>query len=477
MVEREVEMKNMNLAIRYAFFSIIALGITPAASAQTDRNDAKDWKAEAEAIALRPSYIRDVDQPTIPLTQMEQNRRREIEEQLEYEWWRSDLQRPCDGSTDKPAICVSIEGPEKRPLGTPVTLRIQWQNLSSDKGLVLQLTNAAPLGLRWRYSGRTGPIILEPITLTGSGTQTVEWNGTAIGCDPTDYPQWCEDVEAGRYTVRATVYEQAGFAILGYVSPEARERGNAIAQGQSAIFSLTGEPDLSYLLRSDTRGVTRHFAAQGFLIPHYTQRLLKHNEGKKSVWGPNLICTSLDLLAPLTGTLDACIPTVSVDKDGISAQTSDLSYWGKANLVPGLIPQEDAETAARKVVADAYRDQVEVIGYPFSYPRNADGKQGKLPSWLSLGVRDVAYRPEQGGFWLFELDPTVHGADDSITSHSEYVRVGRDGKGCLLPSRGDDLPKFGLGADMNTLQQKDPSHRNAIDALFASWQSACTTKR
>ena len=434
-----------------------ALGFAAPTLAQNGHTDSKDWKAEAEAITLRPTYARNVSRREAEPSRGEIEQRRQDAVKREEEFWRAGLQRPCDNSSRKPAICVAIEGPQERPLGMPVTVQVKWQNISDDAGLYLELINAAHPALRSSYIGRTGPIILKPIRLTGNGFQNITWNSTSIGCDPTDFPTWCDGVEQGRYIIRATLYEKADFAILGYVRPEAMQRGNAVAQSQSTEFGLTGMPDMSNVLMRDQRGLTWHLASQGFYIVNYTNRLLKHNEGKKAAWGPERTCTTIELIPPLTGTLDACIPTVRVDRYGISAAPYDVTYWGNIRFVDGLVSEEAAEVAALKAIADKYRKQVPVVGYPYTYPKDANGEKQKLPDHVNIKVRQAEYRPEKGGFWLFELAPTINrNNNDNITTYYEYVRVERDGKVCILPQTDGDERSFNFDKNAAYWQQPCP---------------------
>lgn len=405
--------------------------------AQAEHNIEADWKAAAEAQALRPTFVRDVDHVDPPLSLHEVNDRNASEGERDAQIWMRELQRPCDGSTDKPAVCLTILGPQDRPLGTPVTVKIDWRNLPDDAGLALTLANAAPAELRWHYVGLTGPILLSPLPLSGDGSQTLEWAGTAIGCDPTDFPRWCEGVATGRYILRATLYDTSKFSFLGYSRPTPADRAKRVlAQAESSAFTLSGTHDLNLLLRQSSRHLARQLAYRGFRTTDYVQSLLEHHATNPIAWGPQQSCTTLELLPPLAGQMDACIPTVLIDRNGLRARPDDVTYWGTFGFADGVLPQENAEIAARRAVIDRYGGQTDVIGYPYDLPPQADGIKAPIPSWRSIGVREVSYLPENGGRWLFSMDANLQAADNGdITQNEVFVRVAQDGTACMMQQR------------------------------------------
>lgn len=411
-------------------------------AAQPASGDEKEWKAAAEAQSLRPEFVRNVDGIGPPLTDSEIRRRDAREQEEDEANWSGGTQRPCDGSTSEPAVCLTVLGAAERPLGEPVKVQIDWRNLPDDAGLYLELTRAAPAGLRWRYVGLAGPIVLDPIPLSGSGSQVLEWSGTGIGCDPTDFPMWCEGVASGHYMLRGTLFDTSDFHFLGHRRPtEASKTKSVIARSQSGAFSLSGTPDLHNLLIQSSQYLARELAHRGLRTRNYVHELLDHNAAAPITWGPQLSCATLELLPPLTSQMDACIPTSTIDDYGISAQSEDLTFWSTYGFAEGVLPEDEAEVVARHAVMDRYRGQTEYLGYPYHISKLPDDRKPDImPSWLNIHVSDVAYMPEGGGYWLFSMDANLHAAGgDDIDMNDMFVRVANDGSACLMDERDSDI--------------------------------------
>lgn len=133
--------------------------------------------------------------------------RREAELQAEQTLWRKELLTPCAAmdSTDRPEVCIAVQGPTRLAFGQPVPLLIRWRNLPRGANIRLFVRNAAPAGERWQYAGPNGAILPDFRADTPSGTATLAWDGKSTWCAPGDMPMLCDNGEVGSFVVRAGI--------------------------------------------------------------------------------------------------------------------------------------------------------------------------------------------------------------------------------------------------------------------------------
>jgi peptidoglycan hydrolase-like protein with peptidoglycan-binding domain len=140
-------------------------------------------------------------------------------------------------------LSVSISGiNQSYPLGTKMDFSIIKNNIPTNSGLVLSLVLDVSSQDQWTYRNNiTGPLMLRPKSISGTGSETFSWDGKSVGCAQTDSPMWCKNVKAGRYYIQATVFDKSNFSILGW--PDRTTR-NKIAEYKTNSFYLTGATDL-----------------------------------------------------------------------------------------------------------------------------------------------------------------------------------------------------------------------------------------
>ena len=419
-----------------------AYSIMPAsAESPSDRPDAEDARKQAEADTARDAAL-----------------------------FPTATQSDCDSPPGRPVVCL-VPATRAVRLDQPLDYVLRWRGVPEGSGVVISIENGAPAAERRRYIGAAGPLMLAPLKIRGSGEKRIQWNGHDIGCAPADAPMWCQGVERGRYRLVGQLYDTASFAFLGWPDPRPRKQ---IAWTRSPMVDIQGPIDIGVALRGDQLSLTRFLWRQGYRKAFYDREVLKHVGPTRGGWRTH--CADIALLAPLTGSIEACVPKSTVDEFGIKARPAEISYGGKIRYLVGILPMAEAEIAARKVARPPYERLARYTGFPTAALDEPDRDAVNQRTWLESGISDAALRNEGGPYWLFLIRESVKTVQGSPAGPSDHllVRVEMNGRACLVdkgPS-GDfrpDIDSQDAGLHGLTSAQKIKSYNPAL------WQRPCPT--
>jgi hypothetical protein len=379
----------------------------------------------------------------------DEEHRRYLAERARYEReadsriWIAGIQSRCDGSDGgaRPQVCVRLLAADPLAKSQIVRVAVSWRNLPAEAGLVVHLLRDVPPGRRAYLAGATGPLMLAPLPVAGTGSQVIEWTVGRAGCAPADGPMWCP-TEIGRYRLLATVYDRAGFAILGWPDPNPPR---AIAQSGSPGFRIGGEPDWRGLEHAFA-AKARHQIADGRRVPHNARpRPLGGMERSADSY-----CMRFAPAPPLAGEIRVCAPGTILREDGLWLDPHDLTASGSVHLAAGVIDPAQAEARARALAARPYLGRVRFRHQPSDRESGFPG--GDFQAWsdahphattyLSEDVGELRYRAEDGGYWLFVISEIMAGGKDGMAGRfadKVLVRVANSGEACVvetIPYRG-----------------------------------------
>ena len=361
------------------------------------------------------------------------------------------------------AAAVRVEpARSSTPKGSELSFAVEHRNLPAGAGLVLTLVRDVPEGQAHGYAGATGPLMLEPLAVSGSGRTEFRWNGREVGCAPTDFPTWCP-VEVGRYRVQATVIDRTDVGLVGW--PDQRPR-TVLAQSLSSPFLITGEADLGPLQTTLLGAAMQHVADRLFAAQRLSAVAPPHQIGRSlRPLGPVRrtsagLCSEFEAVAPFAGRLTACLPAGSLSEAGLRVQRAEAKVSGDVSWARGVLPYGQAEAAALAVADAAYLPRVRFRNQPtpeqLGLPPGVD-----FQAWSRTNPGASTYLSSQAGEWTWRADLNAWaiviseimagGRDDAPGRFADnvLVRVDQSGRACVVKA----VPyKSSLGLDI----AKDP---------------------
>ncbi len=330
----------------------------------------------------------------------------------------------AQSAESRPAVAIAFPEGWQIEKGEPLTIEMRHRDIPPGSGLVLDLVRDAPKGRNRTYLGSDGPLMLAPREIAGSGSFAFTWNGREVGCAPTDVPTLCDDVEVGRYRLRATIYDRADAGILGLSD---KPRASVVASTLSLPLRIVGEPNLDRLLPW-MRGRASSFlrsAAVGRRSPgpgdnFIAGRLDLRQHVRRTDAG---YCAAFDLAPPFSGVLTACAPKDTVNDIGIAVPRVTVS--GAVDYKPGALRYEDALAEAFRLADAPYLLRVGSRRQP------SPGKAGA--TYLTSAVQDWWYRAASHA-WLFAIWELKRGGAASADRFADklLVRVHDSGDACVV---------------------------------------------
>ncbi len=376
--------------------------------------------------------------------------RRAAEIERERQIWLPEIVTPCgrNRSDTRPAICVERSGPERRPLGTSVTLRLKWRNLPEGAYIRLWVRNGAAAGERWQYAGPNGAIVPDFAASAPSGTTVLQWDGKSTWCAPADLPMLCDNGEIGTYVVRA--------AILTGTDPfwpswPARNPKPVqwLAVSETAPIAFSGNPrifdNVPNVVFGPVNGPLRSLVPESYLIQSSRQDPPARLGAWRSGW--TSWCRTIILAEPYSGTPELCFPNSRLDQYGLKLRPWDIFAQGSIGIAPGVMPpgeaRERAQIAAFRRVADAAlyitHTQAEKAAPEGSHPNTRDADMQRRNRAVTYTSQEQVYayfhRDGERPYWIITLGQSI-----KTLNYEEYItrpetltyRVDTDGRTCLL---------------------------------------------
>ena len=155
-------------------------------------------------------------------------------------------------------LSVTLSNPGPIPLGDHQQITIAYAGVPEHAGLVVSVVPDIPESEFEKHGVYGGLLVLHPVPISGSGLHTIEWDTKNIGCAPTDMPMWCAALQIGRYRIKAEAFNASSFNLLGMFPGTTKPQSIFVAQSQS--FTISGEPDLSPVIRNLDQAAFEFFA-------------------------------------------------------------------------------------------------------------------------------------------------------------------------------------------------------------------------
>ncbi len=220
---------------------------------------------------------------------------------------------------------LQVMAPPTFEIGAHQVIRVRHGDYPPKARMVVRLVRAGGGADLNRYHGWTGPIHSEAVELGHSGHTTIAWDGSAIGCAPSDVRQTCP-IEPGSYRLEVSIYASADVVAVptlgGTASPP------VVARGVSEPFLVAGQPDLEPLaaaLRGQaSQWVASLYVARGYWMGGRSDFFV--NEGgplRRDECGWR---RDFHPRQPMTGIISVCAPASAVSSRGVQIRDLTLSF-------------------------------------------------------------------------------------------------------------------------------------------------------
>jgi hypothetical protein len=123
-------------------------------------------------------------------------------------------------------------------VGDPMRVDVTYRDAPPRSGLVVELVYDPRRGLGRPPEMPSAPLTMKPIAMSGSGVVPFRWDGRQRLCVRGDLPVWCAPV-AGRYRIRATLYDRADFYTVGWPP---RPSPRVLGRTYSERFTIRDRP-------------------------------------------------------------------------------------------------------------------------------------------------------------------------------------------------------------------------------------------
>jgi hypothetical protein len=253
--------------------------------------------------------------------------------------------------------------------GSPIRIILEWQGLSQYTSVRAILRR--PQSERFRYDGVTRSMILPggtkggAITITGSGTRTVEWPGRGFDCWEIDYDAGCgnDTAEVGRYFIMLN----AGSARIR--TPE---------------FRIEGIPDFAFIKHKLFLDVMNVVDSSGLGTVNYEgspRDIVVRAQGDG-------YCFDVPLERQYKSPITFCYPSSRLlDERGVfpSIRPGGADRTVTVEPAKGVISRASAIAKAREIASAPYRARVANLYLP---GRTEKQIKGPGMTW-SLGIHPV----------------------------------------------------------------------------------------
>jgi hypothetical protein len=234
-----------------------------------------------------------------------------------------------------------------------------------------------------RYHGPTGPIHLEAAELEPSGHTTIAWDGSTIGCAPSDFRQTCP-IEPGSYRLEVSVYASAD--VVAVPTSGGRAPPPVLDSAASEPFFVTGEPNLGPLAAA-LRGqaslwVAALPVARGYWMGGRSDFFV--DEGSPMRRDACGWRRDFQPRPPMIGTISVCAPASAVSPRGVQIRDLTLSFSGAPTWPADVIRGPAAWEAALSEVGVSER---------------LPPKSASITDERPASIRASHYRPDLDG-WL-----------------------------------------------------------------------------
>lgn len=351
-----------------------------------------------------------------------------------------------------PTLAVYHTAPERVAKGSPIQVLIDYQNVPKGAGLVIRVAPDVPVAEQKELGVGPAALVLQPISLSGSGRQVIEWNGKDLGCAPIDVPSWCPAFEVGRYRFEVALYSTAEFGLmgLGAALPE------LLTQNHSSAFDVSGSIDVERF---------RHLLTST-AINFLAKSMHLHSAGVRGLWGgdpdlylkargdisqgPEGYCATYEAKIPFTGQVTTCIPMSVVGPYGVHParvhQALQVTASSRIAMRPGLLSYSDALAQARQLADAPYVARLKMESMPLMLGEggNSWGRGGRTHNQhiLAGGVTNWSFDVAASA-WVFIIRQIKAGgqqADPDRIADKVIVRVERTGKVCVVETRSYNSP-------------------------------------
>lgn len=341
---------------------------------------------------------------------------------------------PLHVAPNSPLIQVTLFQDRRDYLkGAPVDLKLTYAGLPAQAGVDLFLVRDVEPEKTWppSYQAPTGPIVIRPLAVSGSGSTNFQWDGKQIACAPFDGPTFCDGTDVGRYRIMARVYDRSDFSTVVRLRPPLKILG----ESYSSSFIVRGSPDFAPLEQEMRRAVVRRLKATNAPDELWRDGVVWPLAKARSPIEKRLAGYCIDFSAgqPFEGVLKACAPASVLGPEGLRVSASDVKVTGHTAWRPGVIRYGDATAAALNLAEKPYLTRAGT----------------KTQTAAGVAYRDsrvewAYYRPDLKAwvFWLVEVEAgSLSGKHDGFADWV-VVRVSDDGKAChvlTVPAK-DILP-------------------------------------
>lgn len=315
---------------------------------------------------------------------------------------------------------VSIDRAAYRA-GARVNVSVRYRDIPEGAGLKLALIRDVGSDIQNRFPGSTGPLEIQLKPVSGTGRHALTWTATETACAPTDYPMMCGPVTAGRYRIRATVYDRSDFLTVGWPP---RPAPGTIAEADSPAFTVDAPPPLAEFERP-MRAVALQYAMARVRTMGWRQvaeRPLLVLSGAVTA-GRDGVCADWIAQPPLSGRVRTCAPSDVAGPEGLRVWSDELRADGRVNWLRGVITYEDAVLRGVHLIRPAYADRI----------RADRGTE------LGTDVTEAAFKNDLGA-WLIQVAMSEAGGPSNVGGRfSDLVTVcvnARSGTAHVLQTTG-----------------------------------------